>query len=109
MFKLFPTLILIIAVAVHLNDAFTRDEYFNAIKTLTNDARYEQAFNEHIKDILAIDSQYFSFKSNLTFSCDVNAGSPATSVHNLRPNDVKMVAALGDSLTAALGAKVNNF
>ncbi|XP_064195802.1 phospholipase B1, membrane-associated-like isoform X1 [Anguilla rostrata] len=44
------------------------------------------------------------------FSCKNNAPSnPApTSVHSLRPADVKVVAALGDSTTAGVGAKAKN-
>ena len=103
---MFKLIVLILILAVHMNYAFKTNEYLNAIKELTNDIRYEKDFNQHIADCLTIDPFYFSYKSNLTFDCDVQAGTPATSVHNLRPNDIKMVAALGDSLTAALGAKV---
>ncbi|KAF4084484.1 hypothetical protein AMELA_G00129140 [Ameiurus melas] len=41
-----------------------------------------------------------------SFPCTVTSPSPSipTSVHNLRPADVKVVGALGDSLTAAYGA-----
>jgi len=39
------------------------------------------------------------------FPCKVNQTlTPATSVHNLRPEDVKVLGALGDSITAAFGA-----
>ena len=40
-------------------------------------------------------------------TCGPIINEPATSVHKLRPSDIKIVAALGDSLTAALGAKAN--
>ncbi|KAG9347335.1 hypothetical protein JZ751_004902 [Albula glossodonta] len=44
------------------------------------------------------------------FSCvDLTPSSPApTSVHRLRPGDIKVVAALGDSATVAVGAKAKN-
>ncbi|KAJ8009356.1 hypothetical protein DPEC_G00088040 [Dallia pectoralis] len=44
------------------------------------------------------------------FSCENLAPSPTspTSVHKLRPGDIKVVAALGDSNTAAVGAKAKN-
>ncbi|XP_071007829.1 phospholipase B1, membrane-associated-like [Oncorhynchus clarkii lewisi] len=44
------------------------------------------------------------------FSCVVLAPSTSvpTSVHKLRPGDIKVVAALGDSNTAAVGAKAKN-
>ncbi|XP_073784669.1 phospholipase B1, membrane-associated isoform X1 [Danio rerio] len=44
------------------------------------------------------------------FSCVDTAPSNTlpTSVHSLRPGDIKVVAALGDSLTAGFGAKAKN-
>ncbi|XP_030643313.1 phospholipase B1, membrane-associated [Chanos chanos] len=44
------------------------------------------------------------------FSCVDTAPSPSvpTSVHKLRPGDIKVVGSLGDSLTAAFGAKAEN-
>ncbi|KAM4625850.1 phospholipase B1, membrane-associated-like [Polymixia lowei] len=44
------------------------------------------------------------------FSCDSTAPSDSvpTSVHKLRPGDIKVVAALGDSITAGFGAKAKN-
>ncbi|XP_012993938.2 phospholipase B1, membrane-associated isoform X2 [Esox lucius] len=44
------------------------------------------------------------------FSCENLAPSATlpTSVHKLRPGDIKVVAALGDSNTAAVGAKAKN-
>ncbi|KAM9354838.1 phospholipase B1, membrane-associated [Pholidichthys leucotaenia] len=45
-----------------------------------------------------------------TFSCADTAPSNSvpSSVHMLRPADIKVVAALGDSLTTGFGAKANN-
>jgi len=44
-----------------------------------------------------------------TFTCAVEEGAtPAASVHALRPQDIKLVAAFGDSLTAAFGAEASN-
>ena len=60
---------------------------------------------QHIYNILAIDSDYYNYMPNAKFDCDVSGSEPARSVHKLRPSDVKVVAALGDSLTASLGAK----
>ncbi|XP_077989701.1 phospholipase B1, membrane-associated-like [Glandiceps talaboti] len=45
-----------------------------------------------------------------TFECDIpppTGGSP-TSVHELRPSDVNVLAALGDSLTAGVGIAADN-
>jgi len=46
------------------------------------------------------------------FSCDVSVGTRSkhrpTSVHRLKPGDIDVVAALGDSVTAAFAAKSRN-
>ena len=45
------------------------------------------------------------------FPCEVsqvNALPPATNVHELRPTDIKVIGAIGDSMTAGLFAKVKN-
>lgn len=50
-------------------------------------------------------------EGNPVFPCNVTAGrsdSPPTSVHRLRPGDVRVIGAMGDSLTAANGAMALN-
>ncbi|CAF0857328.1 unnamed protein product [Adineta ricciae] len=49
-------------------------------------------------------------ESRLTFNCPALTPSPTTptSVHALRPADIKHVASMGDSLTAANGAKAHS-
>ncbi|XP_031436627.1 phospholipase B1, membrane-associated isoform X1 [Clupea harengus] len=44
------------------------------------------------------------------FSCEDTTPSPTipTSVHRLRPGDIRVVASLGDSITAGFGAKARN-
>ena len=45
----------------------------------------------------------------LSFPCTVQTSpSVPTSVHKLHPSDIKVVAAVGDSVTAALGAKATS-
>ena len=46
----------------------------------------------------------------LPFTCAAQPPSPSvpTSVHQLRPADIKVIGAIGDSLTAANGAKATN-
>ncbi|XP_050093192.1 phospholipase B1, membrane-associated-like [Anopheles aquasalis] len=46
------------------------------------------------------------------FPCDVSLGRSAkvpSSVHKLRPGDIRVIAAMGDSLTAASGASATQF
>lgn len=50
---------------------------------------------------------------NVKFMCDVNgpgrrSDQPPTTVHRLRPGDIDIVAAIGDSLTAGNGAMARN-
>jgi len=100
------TLFLIVATLTS-NQAFNSNDYGDAIKKilLSGDKRYEQDFQDHISKCLAIDPNYYNYKLNVTFNCKIESAEPATSVHKLRPQDIKVVGALGDSLTAALGAK----
>ena len=54
-----------------------------------------------------------SFKPNEPFFCDINgpgrrSNQTPTSVHKLRPGDIDIIAAIGDSLTAGNGAKATN-
>jgi hypothetical protein len=60
------------------------------------------------------DPLYMSSRSNdsaraLNFPCQpIPPSSPVpTSVHRLRPSDIKVIGAIGDSLTAANGAKAS--
>jgi hypothetical protein len=60
------------------------------------------------------DPLYMSSRSNDSarvhnFPCQpIPPSSPApTSVHSLRPSDIKVIGAIGDSLTAANGAKAS--
>lgn len=60
------------------------------------------------------DPVYLSSRSNetarvLNFPCPAipPSSSVPTSVHRLRPSDIKVIGAIGDSLTAANGAKAS--
>lgn len=60
--------------------------------------------NEHL-DMDSIKSE--AFARNAAFSCPTNLKSESrpTSVHQLRPGDIEVVGAIGDSLTAANAAR----
>ena len=48
-------------------------------------------------------------RDTLTFPCTVHTSATnPTSVHELRPSDIKVVAAMGDSITAAFGAQATS-
>ena len=74
---------------------------------------YQKAINHFSKLGINNDPAFETSRSAdlrvISFPCDVRALSPSpsnpTSVHKLRPTDIKVVGAIGDSLTAANGAK----
>ena len=52
------------------------------------------------------------FPDDVDFPCDISYGKSLkvpTSVHKLRPGDFSVIAAMGDSLTAASGASATRF
>lgn len=52
------------------------------------------------------------FQEDEDFPCDTSVGKSLdvpTSVHKLRPGDINVIAAIGDSLTAASGASSQSF
>ena len=74
---------------------------------------YRNAINKFEKLGIRNDPEYETSRSvetrTIAFPCDPKLLSPSpsvpTSVHKLRPSDIKVVGAIGDSLTAANGAK----
>lgn len=73
-------------------------------KIMPENPFFVQQFEENLKKLIEIEPNYFNytpFKSN-EFDCQKESDPTLpTSVHRLRPQDVKVVGALGDSLTAA--------
>ena len=96
---------------VRLGASFDLDAYRILLSKLEKDTVFRADFEKSIQHLLSIEPDYFDytpFKSrNLTFDCDtelLKSQETPSSVHQLRPNDVKVIAAMGDSVTAALGA-----
>jgi phospholipase B1 len=109
-FVLFLTLT---AAAVGLTTAFDIDTYKNVVLELSSNPLYRQDFKSHLDYLLKLEPDYFEYTPfnraglNFTFDCKVDSMRSTTvpsSVHALRPGDVKVVGAMGDSITAALGA-----
>jgi len=97
-------------------NCFETDEYVKLIQRLSKDDRFTQDFSENIKKLLEIEPNYFNyspFNKDYTFDCNVTYDYedqyelPRT-VHRLRPRNIKVVAALGDSITASLGTTAQN-
>jgi hypothetical protein len=78
------------------------------LKMALNDT-FVKEFEKHIERIIELEPRYYSynpFDSHLNaFNCPIIPPSDdVKSVHELKISNVKAVGALGDSLTAALGA-----
>ena len=99
-------------LAIAKLNALVIEEYAEAILKLKQNETFVRDFDNYIKYLLSIDPKYFEGKKLSDFKFDgeiiKKVNEPATSVHQLRPSDIKVVAALGDSLTAAFGAKAQN-
>lgn len=84
--------------------AFDADNYTAYIDELSEDAKF---LEEYAKWSFNLFSQpdYLYGKLQDTFPCQITKSPNApTSVHKLRPADIQCVGAIGDSLTAGLGA-----
>ena len=84
----------------------TLPDYVSSVEDLMTN---EEFLVDYTKRALKLFSQpdYLYGKQSNHFPCEIPSNSSREvpqSVHTLRPGDIKCVAALGDSLTAALGA-----
>ena len=87
--------------------SFNVTEYEQIIIHMSTHDEFKSEFEKLIEKNLQIEPNYLNFSpflSNVDYTFDCTKDSDPTvptSVHRLRPQDVKVVAALGDSLTAA--------
>ena len=87
--------------------AFDAYSFESKINKIANQKELIKQYQDHIDNMLSLGQKYFDPSQNesVIFDCNTTLSSePVTSVHRLRPSDVKVVAAMGDSITAALGA-----
>ena len=92
-------------------DGYNLKEYEAFVGKLLSKRQYKLDFSNNLKRLVANEPNYFDyspFKSDKSFTFDCNTQTLGNevpkSVHELRPGDVSVVAAMGDSLTAACGA-----
>jgi hypothetical protein len=96
--------VLVLFVFIGENRAFDVKNYTAYIDELMQDEKF---VDEYAKWSFKLFSQpdYLYGDLNKTFPCPVTKDSIVpTSIHTLRPTDVKCIGAIGDSLTAGLGA-----
>lgn len=102
--KFVLTALVCLTVLLGKNFALDVDNYTAYIEELMQDEKF---LDEYAKWSFNLFSQpdYLYGNPYKTFPCPIVKDSIVpTSVHTLRPTDVKCVGAMGDSLTAGLGA-----
>jgi len=85
------------------------DEYAISIGELFFDIEFLEAYSKWSSELFS-DPDYLYGKQPGAFPCSIPSkeeGNGPIDIHHLRPIDVQCVAAIGDSLTAALGAQAN--
>ena len=102
--KLVVSLLVLVAFFLGENCALDADNYTAYIEELSLN---EEFVEEYAKWSFELFSQpdYIYGDRHKKFPCALSNDSVvSTSVHTLRPGDIKCVGAMGDSLTAGLGA-----
>lgn len=82
------------------------DEYISSIEELIQDANFLEEYTKWSLKLFST-KDYIYGKQFDQFPCQINSKrqfNETITVHKLRPNDIQCVGAIGDSLTAALGA-----
>ena len=72
------------------------DHYATVIQKLATDPHFVDLYNNHIKQILELEPNYFNYTpfglNNYKFECqfELDHNQSATSVHRLQPKDIKV-------------------
>ena len=108
MIKLSIFFILSISIVLSVN-GFDLKEYQQLINEISKNETYIKDFEANINYLLELEPNYFDytpFNEKYRFECNTSGfpNQTARNVHELKPSDIKVIGALGDSLTAALGA-----
>jgi phospholipase B1 len=88
------------------------EEYKNFVANIAKDEQIVLDYFRNVKRLETLDPNYFNYtpfaSPGYKFICDHNLARSSerpTSVHKLRPGDIQVIGALGDSITAACGAR----
>ncbi|CAF0892438.1 unnamed protein product [Adineta ricciae] len=103
------SILLLSLVVLFSNNAnsFNLTEYASIIESLSLDGQFIEEYAKWTLELLS-DPDYIDGPTPPPFPCSTDGMTSAevpTSVHALRPGDIQCVAALGDSITAAMGAR----
>lgn len=102
------TFVFFIFFLLNGNLAFNADNYINYIEDLSHDEKFLEEYTKWSSKLFS-QSDYIYGNSHTKFPCSINKSNNTNdipvSVHQLRPSDIKCVAAIGDSFTTGLGAR----
>jgi hypothetical protein len=108
MMKVLRSLLVLLAILLAENLALDAENYTAFIEERSQDANF---VNEYTKWSLKLLSQpdYIYGMSHGNFTCSINKSNDnntiPTSVHTLRPSDIKCIGAMGDSFTTGLAMR----
>ena len=108
MMNFIVTSFVLLTLLINKNLALDAENYTTYIEELSRDEKFHNEYTKWSFKLFS-HSDYLYGTSHKLYSCPSiekthsNVSIP-TSVHTLRPNDVKCIGAIGDSLTAGLGA-----
>jgi hypothetical protein len=102
--------VLFASIVLGLAYAYDLDDHVMKVLEIANNDTLRTEYNKRIEYLLSVEPNYFDYAPFLLrespFTCDTTKSDETpTSVHRLRPGDIRIVAAVGDSITAALGAE----
>ena len=107
MFK--SAVILLICVLACLGQDFDPNpRYTEFVQMVMKNPELRADFEANVQYAYSLDANYINYTPQTPFNCDTGfmKNMPeATNVHEVKPSDVKVVGALGDSLTAAIGGE----
>jgi phospholipase B1 len=109
MFFEFKFYFIFLFFGTNLSKAFDIDQYEKLIFKAVEDPYLHREFEKLLKDIQTMEPNYFDYNpfdhGTKAFDCQIIPPSQTevVSVHQLRPSDIKVVGALGDSISAGLG------
>ena len=88
---------------VALTRAYDIEEYKALIESLDQNATVQADFERYLAKLLELEPNYYDYTPfDSDFECKLEPSPQVpTSVHKLRPADIKVLGALGDSLTAS--------
>ena len=87
-------------------DGFNLTEYVSVVERLSENEKFVDEYIRRSTELFS-DPDYLYGPKPSPFPCPTSSmvsDEVPTSVHSLRPADIQCVAALGDSLTAGMGA-----